>query len=248
VNLDAALAYAARGIPVVPLIPGTKRPSVAWTEFQTRRPTADMVRSWWSRWPAAGVALVCGRVSGLAVLDIDPRHHGDQSLASFALGDGPTGDTGGGGVHVYYAIDAAVPRIVGLLPGVDLLGEASLAAAPPSVHASGRAYRWRPGRALGERPLPPLPSWLRRLIAEHQRPRPSVRSGGPHVEAPELEAILAALEGVRRNRSGWTARCPAHQDTDPSLSIGVGQGGKVLLFCFGGCTFSGIIAALGVRA
>lgn len=60
-----------------------------------------------------------------------------------------------------------------------------------------------------------------------------------------LDHILEGLEGVRENGSGWMARCPAHEDQHPSLSVKDG-GGKVLLHCFAGCENAEILAALGL--
>ena len=39
------------------------------------------IESWWSRWPDANIGIVTGAGSGIVVLDIDPRHGGDESLA-----------------------------------------------------------------------------------------------------------------------------------------------------------------------
>jgi hypothetical protein len=63
---------------------------------------------------------------------------------------------------------------------------------------------------------------------------------GPH----GVPDVLAQLEGVRRVGAGWVARCPAHPDQTPSLSIGLGEAGRVLLHCFAGCPFTQIVAAL----
>jgi hypothetical protein len=41
--------------------------------------------------------------------------------------------------------------------------------------------------------------------------------------------IAAALKGKRAGSGCWMARCPAHQDRKPSLSIGSGRRGKVLV-------------------
>ena len=60
-----------------------------------------------------------------------------------------------------------------------------------------------------------------------------------------IETILSRLHGVKERGSSWTARCPAHDDRSPSLSISVGDDGRVLMHCHAGCTFEAIMAALG---
>lgn len=248
--MSQALRYTQAGLSIVPLRPGEKRPLIPWREFQHRRPSGTELARWGAAWPDAGIGIVCGRVSSLVVLDEDPRHGGDASLARYVLPRGPIVFSGGGGRHFYFALNGeAVPKVAALLPGVDLLGEGALATAPASVHPNGRVYRWAPGHAFGEVPLPPLPSWLRGLLADRRRVDracPSVGGLGP-VPA-ELESVLARLAGVRRAGAGWTARCPAHEDHDPSLSVGTGQDGRLLLHCFGGCSFRAILAALEIAA
>jgi hypothetical protein len=248
--MRAAVQYLEAGLSVVPLQPNKKQPLVRWREFQDRRPSVTEVQTWWTAWPAAGIAIVCGRVSELAVLDEDPRHGGDRSLARYPLPEGPVVLTGGGGRHFYFALNGEhVPRIGALLPGVDLLGEGALATAPPSVHPCGAVYRWAPGRALGEVPLPPLPFWLRGLLSDRRAaPRPCAGSSGSAGAPLAVEAALARLDGVRRAGTGWTARCPAHEDHVPSLSVGVGVDGRLLLHCFAGCAFDTIRASLEARA
>src|SRR5262249_25779904 len=62
------------------------------------------------------------------------------------------------------------------------------------------------------------------------------------------EAFLSRLEGVReRSHDNWVARCPAHDDKFPSLSIREGDDGRVLVHCFAGCTVDEITGALGLR-
>ena len=59
--------------------------------------------------------------------------------------------------------------------------------------------------------------------------------------------VFAALVRARRVGAGrWLARCPAHDDRNPSLSIGTGHDGRVLLRCWAGCRTSDILAALGL--
>jgi putative DNA primase/helicase len=60
------------------------------------------------------------------------------------------------------------------------------------------------------------------------------------------ETIAKALCG-RKAGSGWAARCPAHDDREPSLSIRHGDNGKVLIRCHAGCDQGRVIAALRSR-
>lgn len=58
--------------------------------------------------------------------------------------------------------------------------------------------------------------------------------------------ILSRLQGVRGGHGQWTARCPAHDDRQNSLSVGEGEDGRILLRCHAGCDVDRITAALGV--
>lgn len=59
-----------------------------------------------------------------------------------------------------------------------------------------------------------------------------------------VNVILDRLEKVRQVKpDAWTACCPAHDDTSPSLAI-ADKGDRVLMHCYGGCSFSEICAAL----
>lgn len=60
------------------------------------------------------------------------------------------------------------------------------------------------------------------------------------------ETIATALGGRKVGR-GWLARCPAHDDRDPSLSIRNAEDGKVLVCCHAGCEQAVVIAALRAR-
>jgi putative DNA primase/helicase len=57
------------------------------------------------------------------------------------------------------------------------------------------------------------------------------------------ETIAKALGG-RKAGCGWTARCPAHDDHTPSLSIRDAEENKVLVRCHAGCDQERVIAAL----
>jgi hypothetical protein len=61
-----------------------------------------------------------------------------------------------------------------------------------------------------------------------------------------IEAILARLQCVERRSAGWIARCPAHKDRNPSLSVRE-QDGKILLHCFTGCAPESVCDALEIN-
>lgn len=66
---------------------------------------------------------------------------------------------------------------------------------------------------------------------------------------PEVDLVLSKLDKVRHAGNGWEACCPAHEDDKPSLTIGIGREGQVLLHCHSGaaCSFSEICDALGLK-
>ncbi|HLS57549.1 MAG TPA: bifunctional DNA primase/polymerase [Burkholderiaceae bacterium] len=202
----AAAGYLAFGWSVIPMQPRGKRPLIRWTPFQTQRPTTTEVENWFGRWPDANVGVVTGAVSGLLVLDVDPAHGGDTSLARLEHEFGeiePTLEclTGGGGRHLYFRhFGDAVPNKVGFRDGLDLRGDGGVVVAPPSIHPNGRPYRWREGRGPEALGPAPMPRWLRAIVsvpARHPGHPPShwrslVREG---VDEGARNATIASLAG-----------------------------------------------------
>jgi hypothetical protein len=59
--------------------------------------------------------------------------------------------------------------------------------------------------------------------------------------------LLDRLQEVRKTGVGrWLARCPAHEDRSPSLSIRELDDGTVLVKCFGGCGAAEVVDAVGL--
>jgi hypothetical protein len=108
----------------------------------------DRVRHWWHMRPDANIGLHC---SGLVVLDVDPRHGGDASLAALedehdVLPETWTVCSGSGGRHLYFsAPDSTEIRNNsdgGLAAGIDIRTRGGYVLAPPSRHISGGFYTW----------------------------------------------------------------------------------------------------------
>jgi len=62
-----------------------------------------------------------------------------------------------------------------------------------------------------------------------------------------IQRFLSLLQGVSPNSYGWQALCPAHSDTSPSLSIGTGDDGRILLKCHAGCSAEDVCRSVGLK-
>ena len=169
-SLARAKTYLRRGWSLVPAEAGGKRPLVRWEPYQERRPTEAELGRWFKRWPDANIAVVTGALSGLIVLDVDPRHGGGDSLAALERRHGALPETveaisGGGGRHIYFSHPGGtVHNRVGLLPGIDLRGDGGVIIVPPSLHPSGRHYEWKVSHHPEDLDPVPLPPWLLTLL------------------------------------------------------------------------------------
>lgn len=61
-----------------------------------------------------------------------------------------------------------------------------------------------------------------------------------------IDEFLQRLERVTKSAKGWKARCPAHKDRNPSLSVSEGDDGRILLKCFAGCSADAVVRVLGL--
>lgn len=136
----------------------------------------DTIEQWWTRWPDANIGIVTGEVSGIVVVDIDPRHNGDKSLANLLNQHGElpktvAASTGGGGIHFVFKWPGnKVVNRSNVLPGIDTRGDGGYIVAPPSNHASGSLYAWREGCGPQDMKPADMPDWLLELISKPKPP------------------------------------------------------------------------------
>jgi hypothetical protein len=219
--LEAALGYAARGIPVYPVHwpqPTPNRVSLACScsrgpecDRPAKHPLLrhgvkeattdpDRIGRWWHRWPQANVGLATGVC--FDVLDVDgpaglAALRQLQQVAGLRL-PGPVVTTGGGGWHHWFAPTGFGNRSPRGLAHVDWRGRGGCVLAPPSRHITGRPYCWL--RGPDRMPLPEVPAALRELLDPD---RPLANPAGPVGPTPPalghpygrsvLAAELAAL-------------------------------------------------------
>jgi hypothetical protein len=159
--LHAALRYAKAGFPVFPVhtVRGGKcscgkldcrspgkhpRTSRGFIDATTDR---KKIKAWWTEWPDSNIGMPTGSVSGLLVLDVDPRNGGYKSLAKVLIDSGPLPptakqQTGGGGRHLFFRYSGLkMPKT--LAPGIDVKADGGYVVVAPSIHQSGKRYKWR---------------------------------------------------------------------------------------------------------
>jgi hypothetical protein len=63
----------------------------------------------------------------------------------------------------------------------------------------------------------------------------------------KVDLFLSRLDGVKQTRPGrWKAKCPAHDDKNPSLIVTELDDGRTLLHCFSGCPPDEVLSAVGM--
>lgn len=62
----------------------------------------------------------------------------------------------------------------------------------------------------------------------------------------DVEDFVSRLEGARGRNGSWVARCPAHRDRSPSLTVRGLPDGRILLHCFAGCETAAVLEAMGL--
>jgi hypothetical protein len=163
-TLEQALALWRRGLSVIPVPrprPGVpagepgdgKVPAIAWRAYQTRRATEDEIRQWFGR-DNQNIAIICGAVSGVVVVDADSP--ASLRWATAHLPYTPWQTQTSRGYHLFYRhsgievrnrarIETGDGRIA-----IDVRGDGGYVVAPGSLHASGARYieagDWRRSR------------------------------------------------------------------------------------------------------
>ncbi len=220
--LEAALQYASRGWPVLPLHTWTGRCSCGdgQCDSPAKHPRTGhgltdastdpaVIRDWWQRWPDSNVGVRCDQ---LVVLDLDGpgaavalQEHGlDPDL------HGCMTQTGVGRHLLFQGVPGARPRSK-VLPDLDIrAGAGSYIVAPPSVHWTGALYEWKQ-----EGEPPSLPATIRVVLglgegggtsapvrdpgASNGAQNPPVSSIGAALAEAQARGLLGVGEGGRHD-------------------------------------------------
>jgi putative DNA primase/helicase len=145
----------------------------------------NVIAAWFER-DAWNVGIATGAASRIVVLDIDPRHGGDEALAALETDNGPLPPTwrfltGGGGEHIVFRHPGgAVKNSAGAIaPGIDVRADGGYIVAPPSLHVGGRPYAISVDHHPDDIALAALPDWLLNLVTEPTSAKTDPRTTGP---------------------------------------------------------------------
>lgn len=186
-TLAAALAYAAEGLPVFPVFGFDAKACAcgdAACKDQGKHPAtprgltdattdAEQIRAWWKVAPKGTLNVGIAVPDGFLVVDVDPKHEGYQQLAALeaacgALPPTRTAGTGSGGEHAWYRVPPGwqLPGKLQLdgVPqrGLDTRQLGGYVVAPPSLHLSGKRYRWAGNGTVPwkDQAIAVAPDWL----------------------------------------------------------------------------------------
>lgn len=121
----------------------------------------------------SNIAILTGQKSGITVIDIDigDGKFGAESWSEIVSEHGEpvtlASQTGSGGMHLIFKYNAAVKTAANYLgKGIDTRNDGGYIVAPPSIHLSGKEYKW-----INEEPLADLPGYLASRKERRGRPR-----------------------------------------------------------------------------
>ena len=162
--LQAALSYLERGISIIPMVTYLdeqgavkKKPIIPWTEFQTRLPSPNEIKKWWTDQPKALIGAVTGNFSNICAADADKPEALVRLSEFLTSAKVPTARTPRPGHHFFFRPPQNCPGGTSTAIGLDFRGQNSLVILPPSVNCQGKPYSWMPGLSLDEIEPPPLP-------------------------------------------------------------------------------------------
>ena len=135
------LRYLKAGCSIIPIQTKSKLPLIDWKEFQTRRASEVELRSWLQKWPEMNLGIVTGSISNLAVVDLDGLD-GLNYMKQQKLVSGIISKTGNGKQVFYKCAPNLRNSVRKFASGVDVRGEGGYVVVAPSIHPSGRTYRW----------------------------------------------------------------------------------------------------------
>ncbi len=247
-TLKQAINWYILGVAIIPIKPRSKVAAVRWQEYQNRLPSPEELVNWFES-GSYNLAIVTGR--GLVVIDFDTVDTYMMWAAMYKISTYQV--ITGRGVHAYFWCDQPVQTTH--IPGLgDIKAAGGYVLAPPSIHPSGAVYQvlmdapiTRINRLdevipLGLIPEAPKITHNPGIAGAAWVPTSDPWESALNVPDPSLDlvtvvrqrvTILSYFPDATKTGPGWyIARCPLHDDHNPSLWIDTNRG---VCGCFAGC-------------
>ena len=167
---DNAMSLSDKGFHIIPLTVKDKTPLIAWQKFQKEKPSNKLIQKWIDTYPNANIGIITGL--DFIVIDVD----GPEGLT--AIGERKFSPTlqseTGRGWHYFYKVDKLTGTRLSFVKKVDLKGTGSYVVCPPSIHPSGKEYRWnmywfvKENNGFSVDKLPDVPTWIEELCGKKE--------------------------------------------------------------------------------
>jgi putative DNA primase/helicase len=182
-SIDHAIQYAERGWHVLPLhsvvdgkctcgkVGCTSAGKHPQTPNGLRSATIDLdtINTWFKYWPKANIGIATGAISGIGVVDIDPKHGGGDTLDELTVKYGKIPDTveaitQSSGRHIIFQYEEGFRTTAGKLGrGIDTRGDGGYIVAAPSKGLLGE-YHWEASSDPSDHPIVRAPRWILQLL------------------------------------------------------------------------------------
>jgi Bifunctional DNA primase/polymerase, N-terminal/AAA domain len=194
-KLPAALAWAARGFAVFPLLPNSNKPAI--DEFPTAATTDEAwLRAWWGAEPEYNIGCV-PRDQIVVDLDVKKGHRGPEVYQALGLPlwSTMTVQTVSGGLHLYFVGPPTANSAGRIGEGIDTRGPSGYVVAPGST-IDGRDYQ-----LIYDVPLATVPEVV---LSKLRAPRERLAEQEPLIDL-DLPSAVALAQHYLTNLPGATA-------------------------------------------
>jgi putative DNA primase/helicase len=214
-SVDHAVLYAEKGWHVLPLhsvIDGKctcgkpsctsagKHPQTI-NGLKSATTDLDTINTWFKHWPKANIGIATGAISGIGVLDIDPKHGGSDTLDELTHKYGKIPDTveaitQSSGSHIIFQYEEGFRTTAGKLGrGVDTRGDGGYIVASPSKGLLGQ-YQWEASSEPDNCPIAKCPGWIIQLLNKDK----NLEYVSEKIVAGLRSSYLCSIGGTLRTR------------------------------------------------
>ena len=197
-QMEFAVAYAKQGLKVFPC---TGKVPITPHGFKDATCDLSKIEEWWQTNSDANIGIATGEMSGITVVDVDPRNDGMKSLEDLKIEHGLVPETvmsqtGGSGLHLYYKYDSAIRSSSSFRSGIDIKSDGGYVIAPESNHESGKKYEWIKNYSPWDRSFAEAPEWLRKKEEINE----TIKHESGTIETGNRNSTLLSLAGTMQKR------------------------------------------------